>query len=174
VPVRHIYRPGAEEKAIDALERKLKRPLTPSHRRLLRMSNGCSLFTDCSRRRVRGDTGLVLYSIKQIVRENIRFHDQMGDSAAAADRLVVGEPAGFGNWIAIDYRRTSKLGEPPIIYVDHEGGDADGRLVADSFEHLFRKLEKDPLPVFRKELDDSVVYEAKRGHLLQIKQSRAD
>jgi hypothetical protein len=145
--VAHRTRAGANATAIAKAERTLGSELTPSHKRLLAVTDGCALFADAA---AKSDSGLILYSIKQLLRENRKGRGR--------EKLIVGEPAGFGNAIAVDYSRRSKLGEPPIVYVDHEGGDRDGKLVADSFEDLLRRLQADPMRVFKTALDGSVAY----------------
>jgi hypothetical protein len=144
--VAHRVRTGANDPAIAKAEKSLGRQLTPSHKRFLGITDGCALFADTS---AKSESGLIIYSIKQLLRENREKEPEL---------LIVGEPAGFGNAVAVNYARRSKLGEPPIVYVDHEGGDRDGKVVADSFEDLLRKLKADPLRVFRAALDGSIAY----------------
>jgi len=152
--VEHRPHAAASSKAIDGIERTLGLALTPSHRRLLEVTDGCVLFADASRR---GDTGLVLYSTKQLVRRNAHKRRQRGASDVSSNLLVVGEPVGLHNHIAVDYQQSSKLQEAPIVYIDHEGGDADGRVVAESFEDLLRRLKRDPVALFCRQLDGSVL-----------------
>jgi hypothetical protein len=161
VRVAHRVRTGANDVAIVKAEKSLGCPLTPSHKRLLVITDGCALFADAS---AKNDSGLILYSIKQLLREN---------RGKKPETLLVGEPAGFGNAIAVNYARRSKLGEPPIVYVDHEGGDRDGKVVADSFEDLLRKLKADPMRVFRTAFDGSIGYgNARSGPLTPVAYKR--
>ena len=171
IRVEHRTRGGAKEADIAAAEKKLGFELLPSHRRLLAMTDGCAIFADAAQK---SDSGLVLYSLKEMLRENLKTKKRMGGDTdpGLATKLFVGEPAGFGNWIATNYRRESKLGEPPIVYVDHEGGSRDGKIVAESFEDLIRKLGKDPVAMFRKELDGSVLYTDKKREMLTVKEYR--
>jgi hypothetical protein len=155
--VAHRVRTGANDAAIAKAEKSLGRPLTPSHKRLLGITDGCALFADAT---TKSDSGLIVYSLKQLIREN---RDKEPDT------LLVGEPTGFGNAVAVNYTKRSKLGEPPIVYVDHEGGDRDGKVVADSFEDLLRKLKADPMRVFRTALDGSIAYgNARSGPLTPV------
>jgi hypothetical protein len=67
VRVAHRVQSGVKDAPIAKVEKSVRRQLTPSHKRLLAITDGCALFADTS---AKSDSGLILYSIKQLLREN--------------------------------------------------------------------------------------------------------